>query len=836
MSGSGVGPDLDVRPRGGGALAPSARHRPETIRKCRVLGLAILVAAGCVAVSMLIARVETTGQPGRLFWLAAAVIAAGQLARIRIRIGADYLLIGLGESAIITAFCLVPPVWVPLAVAAGVTVAHIDRVVTAGGPRWRVPYTICAHTISATAASTVVAAFLGSTTGQLHPDTAPALGILVVAAAGYSGVGALIGAAGVADERGIGPACRDIVHSKRFIFPANVALGLAVAIVFAIDPRWLVALVPVVAILHRAYVNQAEVDDGSLWWENLAAATRGLSHPAAVDVVAAAMRSGKTLFGAEEVQVGLHCEAAGPDHAWTWYGLDGAASVIVSTPLTGPQVVARPLVVGDKSLGEIRLRLNRAWRLDQPGDVVLTAFAAAVATALRDAHTHHDLQVLAARSAFDAVHDPLTGLANRSMLVARGDAELARRPIGSPGALVLLDVDGFRSVNDTLNPAAGDDLLRLIAQRLAGAIRYGEILARLGGDEFALLLAEDTAVAEAANERAKEIAAQVAAPFEVAGVTIGVTATVGVGLGRVGGGPRVGGVDTDELMRRAGAALQRARRAGVPLARYAEVRVPQQRRSDRHTVLADLRDALATTNQLAVVLQPVVCLATERPVGAEVLVRWHHPRRGPLLPSDFLGVIERSDLIDGFTRHVVDMALGVAADWPGRGIDLAMTVNLCARSTLDPQLPDMLHDRLAAHGVRPDRLIVEITEAVMLTDPDKVKRAVSAVRELGVQVSVGDFGTASASLALLARCRVDEVKIDRTFVATMTKSPETAAIVTATVALARELDIRVVAEAVERPEQRAALEALGVAYAQGHLFYPPLSPVDIARVIARASV
>src|SRR5262249_1626919 len=161
------------------------------------------------------------------------------------------------------------------------------------------------------------------TTDQLRADTAPALGILVVAAAAYAAVGALTGAAGVADERGIAHAYRDIVHGKRFILPANVALGLAVAIVSAVGPRWLLARVPVVVVLDRAYGNQAEVDDGSLWWENLTVATRGLSHPAAVDVVAAAMRNAKALFRAEEVQVGLRCEAAGPDQAWTWYGSDG---------------------------------------------------------------------------------------------------------------------------------------------------------------------------------------------------------------------------------------------------------------------------------------------------------------------------------------------------------------------------------------------------------------------------------------------------------------------------------------------------------------------------------
>jgi diguanylate cyclase (GGDEF)-like protein len=796
-----------------------------------------MITAGCLATALLYARAYTNGQPGLMFWLAAALIAAGQVARVRNRVGTGYMMVGWGEVATMTALCLLPPVWLPLAAAVGILVTHVDGIVIPSGVRSRGPYRICTLIVASTGAAAVASVFTGSPTVQLRPNTVTSLAVLVLAGVAYGLVAQLFAVAWFTDARGVGATWRATARCKRFVAPGNLAVGTAVAIVLDIDPRWLVALLPVVVILHKAYLNQARVDDGSLWWANLVAATRGLAHIEAIEVVGATLRGARTLFGANDVQMAVRYDVAGPSagEGVHWYGSIGGDQVtVLGEPMAGPDVIARPLVVGQSPLGEIRVRLDRVTRLDPAVDLVFSTFAYAVANALSDAATQHDLEAVAARGAFDAVHDPLTGLNNRSMLVARGDAELARRRIGAPAALVLLDVDAFRAVNDTLSPAAGDELLRLIAGRLQHAAREGEILARLGGDEFANFLAEESADAEAADRRAAEISALVATPVELAGVTIGVTATIGVGLGEII--VKAAEMDTDELMRRAGAALRQARRAGAPLARYGEVATPRALRGDRHSVLADLRDALATSNQLAVVMQPVISLETHRLVGAEVLVRWHHPTRGLLLPSDFLDVVERSELACGFTRYVINLALRIAAEWSWEGIDLPVSVNLGARCTLDPQLPAMVAERLTAHDVEPNRLILEITEGVMVADPELVKQAVAAVRELGVQVCVGDFGTASASLDLLARCRVDEVKIDRTFVTAMTTSLETAAIVAATVDIARELGIRVVAEAVELPEQRDALIGLGVTQAQGHLFYPPLSAVDIPTLVHSTAV
>jgi diguanylate cyclase (GGDEF)-like protein len=830
MSGSGVGPRLDIQPPAEAALGPSLSQRAEFSRRVRLVALAIVITAGCLVTALLYARSFTSGPPGLRFWLVAALIAAGQVARVRNRVGTGYMMVGWGELASMTALCLLPPVWLPLAAAVGITVTHIEGIIAPSGPKSRGPYRICTLIVASFAAAAVAAIYTGSPAIQLRPNTVASLAVLVLAGAAYFLAAQVFAVAWFVDAKGLSAAWRATARCKRFVAPGNLAVGTAVAIVLDIDPRWLVALLPVVVILHKAYVYQARVDDGSLWWSSLVAATRGLAHPEAIDVIGAAQRGARRLFGSDDVNVAVRGDLVGasPNQAVRWYASNGLDQV--EEPISGPDVISRPLVVDQTPLGEIRVRLDRVARTDPAVDLVFSTFAFAVANALSDAETQHDLEAVTARGAFDAVHDRLTGLNNRSTLVARGDAELTRRCVGAAAALVLLDVDAFRAVNDTLSPVAGDELLRVIATRLRQTVGDGEILARLGGDEFAMFLAEDCAAAEAANQRATELSALVAAPVDLAGVTIGVTATIGVGLGQIGAACDV---DTDELMRRAGAALRQARACGAALARYGGAPTSGALRGD---VLADLRDALATTNQLAVVIQPVVSLATLRPVGAEVLVRWQHPLRGLLLPSDFLDVVERSELALEFTRHVIDLALGIAAAWSLEGINLPVTVNLGARCTLDPQLPKMVADRLAAHGVQPRRLILEITEGVMVADPDQVKQAVAAVRDLGVQVSVGDFGTASASLDLLARCRVDEVKIDRTFVAAMTTSPETAAIVAATVDIARALGIRVVAEAVERPEQRDALIGLRVTQAQGHLFYPPLSAVDIPTLLNGTTV
>jgi EAL domain-containing protein (putative c-di-GMP-specific phosphodiesterase class I) len=248
-------------------------------------------------------------------------------------------------------------------------------------------------------------------------------------------------------------------------------------------------------------------------------------------------------------------------------------------------------------------------------------------------------------------------------------------------------------------------------------------------------------------------------------------------------------------------------------------------------MLAEFRDALVATDQLVLALQPAVDLATGAPTGVEALTRWQHPRRGPLLPGDFVRAVEHSELLGPFTRYVLDHSLAAAATWSAAGLDLPVSVNVAARSLLDTAFPGQVADALRRHGTPPQQLVLEITETVAVSEQPIVDDVVAALREIGVQLSIDDFGTGYSSLAFLDRMPVDELKVDRSFVAGMADSSRSAAIVRFTVELGRRLDLRVVAEGVETADQRAALLELGCASAQGYHFCKPLPPDKIVEAL-----
>ena len=234
-------------------------------------------------------------------------------------------------------------------------------------------------------------------------------------------------------------------------------------------------------------------------------------------------------------------------------------------------------------------------------------------------------------------------------------------------------------------------------------------------------------------------------------------------------------------------------------------------------------------------IQPAVPLGGGPAVSGEALVRWQHPRRGTLLPAAFLSVVEHSELIGPFTRHVLDLALEIAGQWQAAGLDLSIAVNLSPRSLLDPKLPRDVAALLHRRQVRPDRLILEITETVVMSELPVIDDVLRKLRDLGVQLAVDDFGTGYSSLTFLTRVAVDQVKVDKTFVHRMVDSPEAAAIVRTTVDLGRRLGLRVVAEGVETAEQRAALVTLGCTVAQGYLFHHPMAPDRAVEVLGELS-
>ncbi|NUT36301.1 MAG: bifunctional diguanylate cyclase/phosphodiesterase, partial [Hamadaea sp.] len=462
----------------------------------------------------------------------------------------------------------------------------------------------------------------------------------------------------------------------------------------------------------------------------------------------------------------------------------------------------------------------------------LAAYEDSIGVALHDAATHAALRHATERADDEAVRDPLTKLFNREALLRRGDETLRGLDRSAAVALLLLDVDNFKDVNNTLGHVAGDQLLQIAAGRLADLVSDVEILARLGGDEFGLLLfdlPEDGTEAplgqaqRQAMRRARRLAAVLAEPTEIAGVTVSAETSIGVVVATAGR------VDMPELLRRADVALYQAKDGRSSVVAYDPSHDGAS--TDRLALVAEMRTALRHDDQVVLALQPAIDLTTGAATGVEALARWEHPRRGRLHPKDFVRAVEASELLAPFTRYVIDKALAAAAHWRAEGIDVPVAVNLSARNLLDSELPGDITELLRKHRVPAHRLVLEITETVVMSDLTVIDEVLSDLRQMGVQLSVDDFGTGYSSLTFLTRIAVDEVKVDRSFVRAMSDSPQAAAIVRTTVDLGRQLGLRVVAEGVETQEQRRELTALGCTAAQGFHFFRPMPSEEITAAL-----
>jgi diguanylate cyclase (GGDEF)-like protein len=417
-----------------------------------------------------------------------------------------------------------------------------------------------------------------------------------------------------------------------------------------------------------------------------------------------------------------------------------------------------------------------------------------------------------------AMHDALTDLPNRRHFLERLDAVLNARRTAHV-AVLLLDLDDFKVVNDSLGHETGDELLRTLAARLARTVRAGDLVARLGGDEF-VVLCEGVESADSAEVLAGRLAAAWEQPFQLAGSAHYAKASVGIALAEPDRD-----TSAEELMREADAAMYRAkdRRSG-----WAIFHEDMQSQALNHLrVESELRRAL-DRDELRLAYQPIVSTDSGEPVGVEALLRWQHPERGLLGPFDFLDVAERSGLIVPIGRWVVAEACRQVAVWnAGRaGEPLHLTVNVSAAQIASDSLEADVAGALLASGLSPKLLGLEITEHALIDNPDEAQRLLLALRARGVRLLLDDFGTGYSSLGYLRRFRIDAVKIDRTFVAGMHENVDQHAIVEAIVRMANALGLEVVAEGVELDEQLAALRALGGERAQGFLFSRPLLPEE----------
>jgi diguanylate cyclase (GGDEF)-like protein len=412
-----------------------------------------------------------------------------------------------------------------------------------------------------------------------------------------------------------------------------------------------------------------------------------------------------------------------------------------------------------------------------------------------------------------AAHDALTGLANRTLFTERLQATLEH---GVGVTVVFVDLDDFKAVNDSFGHAVGDDLLTAVSARLLACMRSGDTVARLGGDEFAVLL--EGADERAAVQTAERLIDALGMPLALPGTTVNLRASVGIAVTPAGTG------DAGEVLRNADVAMYAAKEAGK--GRFAIFEPGMHTRAlDLIEQEHDLREAIAQ-DQFVLRHQPVVELAGGRMVGAEALVRWQHPARGLLAPSEFIPTAETTGLIVELGRSILDMACREATRWPGPAEPM-LGVNLSAGQLSDPKLIDQVAETLSSTGLPAERLVLEITETALLNSaPDRV---LASLREMGIRVSLDDFGTGYSSLEHLRRFPVDSIKIDKVFIERVTGGLPQSALARAIVQLGQAMGLATVAEGIETAEQAAVLRDLGCGYGQGYFFARPMTGEALRR-------
>jgi diguanylate cyclase (GGDEF)-like protein/PAS domain S-box-containing protein len=525
-------------------------------------------------------------------------------------------------------------------------------------------------------------------------------------------------------------------------------------------------------------------------------------------------RSATELFGYEERDViGRHLSLlVAPEEIGDFLSSEQAAHQTLTWPLTNRRAAA--------SLGRRKDGTTFPMEFDLT-DVDLGARKIHIGC-LRDL-TERQMHIDALQH--QAVHDALTALPNRVLFSDRLDLAISRaRRAAEPLALLILDLDEFKLVNDTLGHEVGDGLLVLVAQRLVGALREGDTVARLGGDEFAILPGGRTDLNGAANISWK-IQEAFEQPFLVGDRAIEIRPSIGMALF-----PEHGDQIAD-LLRRADLAMYEAKRLGTGYAVFASEQEDAPAR--RLALLSDLRHAIVR-EELVLHYQPKIDLATKQTIGVEALIRWNHPSGRLMMPGEFIPEIERSDLLIPITGWVIKEALQTLGKWRDEGYDLTMAINLGARCVAaETGLFETVEELTAALNIPPEKLTFEITESAMIDT--NVPGLLERLESMGERLSVDDFGTGYSSLAYLQRLPVVEIKADRSFVKSLASVQEDAVIVRAIIDLAHNLRLSVVAEGVEDEQTMNLLIEYGCDAAQGYFFSRPVPGDELLRWLASST-
>ncbi len=455
-----------------------------------------------------------------------------------------------------------------------------------------------------------------------------------------------------------------------------------------------------------------------------------------------------------------------------------------------------------------------------PACATLIAAFLRMGLSLREAHRLSQEELLART-------DDLTGLPNRRLFVSDLSMAVTQWNSGRAfGALMIIDLDGFKEVNDSLGHLAGDALLRGVAGRLNAKLPRDSLLARLGGDEFGVIM-RSPRILEDSNEMARQLRETLITPFQVSGVKIRVDASIGIAYA-----PRHGN-DASTLLSRADIAMYRAKRAHLGVSVWDES--ADELSPDRAGLAEELSQGLRRS-ELILHYQPIVSLVDGSVEAVEALMRWRHPRLGLLNPEHFLPLAERIGLIHDITISALTQGLQVIAEWQQVGIDTSIAVNISARDLIRIDFLDSIERALAGSGVDPSSLILEITEDVLLVDPEAAGRVINQLAKMRVRIAIDDFGTGFSSLSYLQQLPVHTLKLDRSFVAHLFDvggaGVRASAVAKAVIDLARSLGLACIAEGVESEEGLSLLRELGCTSAQGRYLAPPMSESDCREWLA----
>ncbi|MGV9806361.1 putative bifunctional diguanylate cyclase/phosphodiesterase [Micromonospora chersina] len=797
------------------------RRDVETDRPLLALvGLIVVLASAVViaATTFLVRTPPSSVRDVATFVTLTFMILVGGIVKTSVRIRSTTHSIAWVETAIVIGVAIAPASWVVLSTALGMAGASAIL---------RLPAIKAAFGIGK---NVLIAGGTVAVAGFLHwPGSSPSIGSLLGTLSIVYLVAALLDdllampVIALASGTPIFRQFRSDLDLRIAGFAVRFLVAACTVLILRADPRLLLAVPPLVLSLHLAYSTRIRTRTEQHAWQRLARATDALNVVDLDQVLTTAVTEAAELFSADEVEIELR------DRRRTVRGNAGGIAYdgVAPEPSTvDGRVIPVALEGHDRAvdLGVLRLRFAGPVELSEREQYTLRTFASALCTAVRNAQAYAELARIADEHAYAATHDALTGLSNRRHLLDEGTEQLTNRHADGVTALVLIDLNHFKEVNDTLGHGAGDRVLTQVADRLRGAARPDDLVARLGGDEFAVLLRGLPAPAIAAH-RAEALLAALHEPLDLDGMRISVEASGGIAVAPASGG-------MPELLRRADVAMYQAKRAGQRIATYAPTRDTAD--LGRLTLGGELPRAVAD-HEFTVNFQPIVDLGSGEVIGAEALARWHHPTHGMIDPLRFLEAVERSGLLPAFAEAILDQALIAAGSWRDAGFDLPVSVNVSPRSLLDARFPGAVLARLRAHDLPPDRLVLELTETLTLSQLDVVDRVLSRLRDSGVRLALDDFGTGYSSLSLLSRIPVHELKIDRSFVTAMESTAEAAAVIRSTLDLGRSLDLTVVAEGVESEPQRRALWELGCAAGQGHLFARPLPSGTLLAALQRGA-